>query len=349
MVIACHYAIPRPPVPALDAAVQDGIALVQRLDGVINFLYPGSRTRRLIPRFLCGFHQIPYLLRLDRQVELHQVFSNGIYPYPVLGLLAKPIVYTSVVRVCSVPALPARILLRNVRCVVASREDRAVLQHAGFSADVILPGIDVNRFSASRPPTGDGFVLLAGSAPWNEEQFASKGVDLLLQAARRLPWLRLVFLWRGRLLSEMEARIVRHSLADQVTVISQRVDVNHVLAQVHAAIVLAGQPDIVKAYPHSLLEALAAARPVLLSRCLPMAGFVRRAGCGVLVDDLRLPVLIKSLSIMRERYSCFAAAATRVDMNMFSKKNMVSAYLRLYGRVVGRDAGEIGGPAPPGQ
>ena len=94
---------------------------------------------------------------------------------------------------------------------------------------------------------------------------------------------RLVFLWRGVLLPELVARVRRFEVSERVEILRDRVDVSEVLARVHAAVVLAGQPGLVRAYPHSLLEALAAGRPVLVSDGNPMAEYVRATGCGRVV------------------------------------------------------------------
>jgi len=50
--------------------------------------------------------------------------------------------------------------------------------------------------------------------------------------------------------------------------------VNKTLVSVHAAITLADREGIIKVYPHSLLDALAAGKPVLVSRAIPMADYV---------------------------------------------------------------------------
>ena len=116
-------------------------------------------------------------------------------------------------------------------------------------------------------------------------QFAQKGFDLVLQEVQKRKDLRVVLLWRGMLRNELNGRIARLGIADRIEVLDGSVDVNAALAKVHAAAVLAETPKIVKAYPHSLLEALAAGRPVLVSRTIPMSDYVEAKGCGVVVED----------------------------------------------------------------
>jgi len=332
--IAYHYAIPQPPQPKLDAAVQDGMKLIDSLGGEINFLYPGAQAKKIIPRFLCGLHQLHYLRQLDRRVDLHQIFANGMYPYPVLRFFKKPVVYTSVIELGDKLPPLSRLLLKKVRkFVVVTDRDRVKMIQAGFDSEVILPGIDIGRFSNNPLQVQDKFVLLDGSAPWNEEQFETKGVDVLLQTAVALPWLHLVFLWRGKLLQEMQERVQHYGLSDRVQVIDKQVDVNETLATVHAAIVLAEKSKLVKAYPHSLLESLAAGKPVIVSKCLAMSDYVKKNQCGVRVTTLQLEDIIDHLEVLREQYAVFVNAVSALDLDCFSHRAMVESYSLLYKQV----------------
>ncbi|MEA3467343.1 MAG: glycosyltransferase [Thermodesulfobacteriota bacterium] len=331
MKVACHYTIPRPPQPKLDAAIQDGLKLIDNFGGEMNFLYPGAEAKKIIPRFLCGLHQLYYLRQLDRRVDLHQIFSNGIYPYPVLRFFKKPVVYTSVIELGDKWPPLSRLLLKKVRkFVVVTDNDREKLKQAGFDSEVILPGIDIDRFSNSPLHEQNKFFLLSGSAPWNEEQFETKGVEVLLQAAVALPWLHLVFLWRGRLLEKMQELVHQYGLSDRVQVIDEMVDVNEALRSVHAAVVLTGRSELVKGYPHSLLEALAAGKPVLVSRCLVMSDYVENRQCGVSVKNLQAEELIGCVEVLRNNYPVFADSVVSLDLDCFSGRAMVASYNRVY-------------------
>jgi glycosyltransferase involved in cell wall biosynthesis len=173
-------------------------------------------------------------------------------------------------------------------------------------------------------------VLLAGSAPWTREQFRGKGVEALLEAAHRMPRLRLIFLWRGLLQRELEKRIEALRLQDRVEILSDRVDVGAVLARVHAAVVLADWTRLVKAYPHSLLEALACGRPVLVSEQIPMADYVRQTGCGEVVSGLAESALRRAVERLRENYDALSANALRVGRKDFRQDDLLAAYETVY-------------------
>jgi glycosyltransferase involved in cell wall biosynthesis len=172
---------------------------------------------------------------------------------------------------------------------VAAADERSLkrLRKWGVTNVVLVrPGIDTARFSHSPLPLHGDIKLMVGSAPWTKGQFRTKGVEALLEAARQNSRLRLVFLWRGVLAEEMEQRARQMNLGRQVEVLNRLVDVNRVLADVHASITLATDPAIIKSYPHSLLDSLAAGKPVLVSRSIPMADYVEQTGCGEVVENV---------------------------------------------------------------
>ena len=93
-------------------------------------------------------------------------------------------------------------------------------------------------------------------------------------------------IWRGLLLNELRERVERRGIGDRVEIVPERVAINDYLKRAHAAVLAAKRSDIVKAYPHSLLESLVAGKPVILSAALPMADYVRQHRCGIVVEDV---------------------------------------------------------------
>ncbi len=123
--------------------------------------------------------------------------------------------------------------------------------------------------------------------------------------------------------------VQRMGVRDQVTVLNQVVDVNQVLARVHASIVLATTPAIVKAYPHSLIESLAAGKPVLVSRAIPMARYIEKTGCGVVVDGVSPDGILGAVKALAGRYAAFQKATQQAGQD-FSQQCMIASYRRVY-------------------
>ena len=354
MSVLYHVTPPRPAVPDTDAVLQDVDALRSRFGGRVLHLYPFRRPGLPWPPVLFGLHGLPALRRRERTVTLHHLFAPYLYPYPLLRWLRRPVVYSVFASVQGQPSPDPAAFVGIARLVASSERDAALLRGWGLDRiRLIRPGIDLARFAPSFPPSGDAFVLLVGSAPWVHAQFRSKGIDALLGACRALPRLRLVFLWRGRLGTELDRRVRRAGVAERVEILDGPVDVPAILDRVHAAVVLADGPVLVKAYPHSLLEALAVGRPVLVSDVVPMADYVVETGCGEVVTGVDPLLLIQGLRRLIDGYAACQARAAVLGARAFSRETMLEAYAAVYREVASHGVGpglpgriRRGGPTP---
>ncbi len=331
MSVLYHLMIPRPQTPALDAVVQEVESLRAHVGGEIIYLNPARRPGSLYPERLYGLHRLVYLRRLEATIRLHHIYNSHLFYFPYLRWLRRPVVYTVAagLRTSEPPARLKR-LTALARVVVTNERDLATLQGWGLSnVEMARPGIDVTRLVPQPPPSGP-LTLLVGSAPWTLDQFASKGVDALLAVAQTRPDLRLIFLWRGLFAGQMNRQVIAAGLSERVTVLNHHVDVNAVLEDVHASITLASDATLVKAFPHSLLESLAAGRPVLVSRSIPMADFVEQAGCGVIVERVDPLAVLAATDELAARYQQYQEATLRLDRATFSLDRVKRTYSRIY-------------------
>lgn len=291
-------------------------------------LFPARSLPPLIPASLLGMHQIPALKRYNRDVDIFHLFFPYLANFRVLRYLSKPIIYTIISGMdvkCLPWSGPPYIL------VVSSSHEADILRDRGFpQVRVVRPGIDLSKIQVTQPPELDfEFVLLAGSAPWTHGQFGRKGFDLLLKVLTKLPQMRLICLWRGKLFREWSDRLKSLGLADRVETIQEKVEISGILSRCHAAVVLSATPDQVKSYPNSLMEALAAGRPVLISRSNPMSYFVENNGCGKVIEDLCLEELIMAIRQIMDEYSTFTRAALLAGRGL-SAAQMVDDYRNIY-------------------
>ncbi len=340
MKIAYHFMVPEPAQPELDGAVQEALWLQERFGGSISYLYPLRRFRRLVPASLSGINAGARLRELDREVDLHHFFAPNLASYPFLPRLARPEVWTVQT---SLPRTglhrPPRSMRPRLSRLVAS--DPADVSDLGRIAAVpttwIPPGIEPDRFERVPPPADDAFVLLIGSGPWTRRQFETKGIDQLISAARQLPRLRLVFLLRGVLETELARRIHDSGLGSRTELVSGKANVPELLTRVHAAAVLAEKPRLIKSFPHSALESLASGRPVLTSAGLGIADFIHRHRCGIVLDSLSEDSVLAGIRSFMENYEVLAAAAMRLELAEFSRERFLEAYERVYSRALNPD------------
>lgn len=322
---------------ARDAVVQDIIALQKQLpDSRINHLYPGTKPGTKLPRLFWGLPQIGKLRRAEASIMLHHIFNPDFYPFAVLHWLKKPIIFTAVTGLGQTSQKTAKKTAKMVHTlVVPTQEDQQQLRKWGIhNTAVIGTGIDTDRFYYQPPPANKPFTILMGSAPWTEAQFRSKGVDALLAAAQQQPGLHLIFLWRGLLLPEMKQRVQYAGLADRVTILTEQVEVNDVLATVHAAIVLAEKQNLVKAFPHSLLESLVAGKPILVSQTLAIANYVKENRCGVGVTAVTPTAFLHALKQLKDNYTHYQQNALIAGPRDFGLDQFLQAYQSLYKTVL---------------
>jgi len=333
MNILYHLTILPPPIPQAEALSQEIAALQRHFGGRTVYLNPNQRSPVYVPRLLFGFHKLIQLRALEARTHLHHIYNPDPFPFPILRMLRRPVVYSLTGGVVRRPNVSFFAKLAAVTVI----DEASLARLRGWGLENVClarPGIDVGRFTHTPLTLTPEIRLMIGSAPWTRRQFRTKGIEALLEAAQREPRLRLIFLWRGVLAEEMTDRVKAMGLQAQVTVLDWVVDVNQVLAGVHASVVLADAPDIVKAYPHSLMESLAAGKPVLVSRSIPMADYVARTGCGVVVERVTPEKVLIAIAVLVQQYDDLQRATRRVGPRDFALDGMIASFEKVYQNLV---------------
>ncbi len=333
------FLIPTPPpvLPAAEAYAQEIEALKARFGGRVFYLNPNRFLPRhlpvQIPRPVFGFHCLPRLLLAGRRHRIYQLYSPNLYPYPVLSLLRRPVVYTLTGRAADEPMRASRVAAFNRLAAVTVPDPTSLERLRGLglrNVRTVRAGIDTGRFRHRPLPIEGEVRLLMASAPWTRAQFRTKGFDALLGAAAAEPRLRLTFLWRGVLTGEARRRIKERGLGDRVRLIDRLVDVDAALAEAHAAVNLADRGDVVKAFPHSLMESLAAGKPVLVSRAIPMADYVEARGLGAVVETVSAGGLLAALEELLAGYPEAQRRALEHGRRDFALETMIDSFEKVY-------------------
>ena len=328
------YLLPTlPPKAAQTEAIAQEITLLQRaFGGEMLHVNPNVHLPRpLIPRLGFGWPMLPRLLQLAQRVDIFHFFNPDPFPYPFLLALPKPVIYTISAGVDTRTNLAY--FRRMAVVTVPDERTQAQLQHWGLTNVALQrPGIATHRFNhhpLPLPPNAP-LRLLVASAPWTLAQFATKGFDAMLAAAQQMPDLHLTLLWRGLLAEEIRQRIAAAGVGERVTVIDQTVDVNAALAQVHAAAIFASTSGIIKSYPHSLLDGLAAGKPVVLSNTIAMSDYVHKEQCGVVANAVTPAAIVAALTQLRANYATYAQNAVQVGRRDFTEEAALEAAAQIY-------------------
>ncbi len=323
-----HLPFLPPRQPACEAISQEVAALRERFGGGVIYVNPNQHLPFPLPRLCFGLHRLRRLRHDEREIALHHFYNPDPFPFLYLRLLRRPVIYSLT---GGVDSLPHRTFFGKMAAItVMDRRSYARLRRQGVEhLFLVRPGIRVERFIPHPLPWGEEIRLMVGSAPWTKAQFQSKGVLALLEAAKLDRRLHLVFLWRGILAEELRRWIRTFGVEEQVTVWDRLVDVNEILSGVHASVVLASTPALVKAYPHSLLESLAAGKPVLVSRAIPMAQEVEDRRCGEVVERVSAEAFLAAVEALGRYYPDRCRAALAAGRN-FSIERMVSSFEEVY-------------------
>jgi glycosyltransferase involved in cell wall biosynthesis len=321
-------------MPEAEAMSQEINALRDHLGGDLVYLNPNSHSPVYIPRLLFGFHKLKQLWARETNLQMHQLYNPDPFPFPILRLLRRPVVYTLS---CGVRNKRPNLAFFNSLAAVTVADERSLKRLRSWGMNngfLVRPGVDTTRFTSSPLPLRSEIRLMVGSAPWSRAQFRSKGVDALLAAALQSPQLHLTFLWRGVLAEEMERRVRDMNLEKQVMVLNRRVDVNRVLAKVHASITLAANSAIVRSYPHSLMDSLAAGKPILVSRAIPMSDYAEQMDCGKVVESVTPASILAAVEMLAREYEPLQNRAKQVGQGDFSQQAMIASFEKVYEHVL---------------
>lgn len=319
-----------PQIPCAEAILQEIDLLRGHFGGELIYLNPNIVSPVYIPRLLFGFHLFRQIRAREQSVDLHHLYNADPFPFPVVRWFRRPAIYSIS---SGVGTKRPNIAYFDALAAVTVSDERSLqrLQQWGLSnVHLVRPGINTGGLTCTPQPVDSELRLVVASAPWTKPQFRTKGFDALLEAVRRRPHVRLVCVWRGVLVEELEARIRRLGLGRQVEIINRQVNINDILARAHAVVNLVTNPAIIRSYPHSLIESLAAGKPVIVSQTIPMADYVAQKQCGVTVPQVTPEAVAEAVDRLAEHYTRLAAAARAIGGRDFSLQAMIESFKKVY-------------------
>lgn len=223
-------------------------------------------------------------------------------------------------------------LLRKVARVVAETErmaEAAVV--AGVPRErvsVIYPGVDLSLFQDSPPPPLPWKCLFA-SSPENPEEIHTKGVDLILELARREPELEITIAWRpfGKE-SDAALELIRSEGLSNLHILAGRVaDMHSLYKRFHFTI--APFRSVGKPCPNSILEGLACGRPALVSEYVDIGDLIQREGAGF-VFPRSADGIVEAFRRLRDSYPLLQQRARPIAHAFFDLANTVAQYGEVY-------------------
>jgi glycosyltransferase involved in cell wall biosynthesis len=294
--------------------------------------------------------------RLVRSNGIDVIHTHGykadLYGHAAARLEGKPVVATCHNWLAGGPVLGAynfldRIALRHfdaVSAVSQSVADKLVSFGVRRERISVIPnGVDLRGFdaglrAAERPPQPRKEQVIGIVARLDLQ----KGFEYLLGALRRLrdtfPGLRLLAVGEGPDRAAIEALVTEHGLNDVVTLAGQQSD----MPAMYASMDLFVLPSLNEGLPMTLLEAMAASRPVIATRVGAVPTVIRNGETGLLIEPADEAELMGAIgALLRDPELCqrLAQGARAHVAQNYTAAAMIQKYRELYQVVVKRRAG----------
>lgn len=159
-----------------------------------------------------------------------------------------------------------------------------------------------------------------------------KNHEMAVRALAEVPGATLVILGEGPARASIEETAVRVGVADRVRLAGARADAR---AVVGAADVIVA-PSRWEGLPLAVIEALAAARPVVATRVIGLAELIEDGRSGLLVDDDDAPALATAVRAVLADPALAARLGDggRQTAERYSEQAMIDAYMTVYDGVV---------------
>jgi len=235
----------------------------------------------------------------------------------------------------TLPGIPfEQRLLRKVATFAAESEPLAQsLRDSGVASeqiDVVYPGVDLERFANSSAPPTKPFRLLFASSPAEPSEIDVRGIPQAIELARVFPDVEIVLLWRRWGKIDVAQRAIRKlSPPENVRLIlKDSEDMAAEYRDVHAILCLYGD-GFGKSCPNSVIEALAAGRPALLTDTVGIAALVESEGAGRAVARNH-QALAGALDDLRSNYTELSRNARLLAEREFDQHRHLAAYRSLY-------------------
>ena len=276
-------------------------------------------------------------------------YKADLYGYVAARRSGKPIVATCHNWVGGTAALGIynrldRMALKGFQGLAAVSDSVAQrLLDSGVSAKkirTIANGIDVGTFERARPLSVfefDGNKVVGMVARLDLQ----KGFEYLLRAARELctalPALKVVIVGEGPDRQAIESMVQRFGLQSNVILAGQHSD----MPGIYAAMDIFVLPSLNEGLPMTILEAMAASRPVIATRVGAIPKVIRDGETGLLVEPGDVDGLRNALSrLLTDSDLCRRLGSAGHDWvsRNYTSEAMALKYRQMYGEVLGTPA-----------
>lgn len=273
---------------------------------------------------------LPLFPRIASSYHINHIFSSPAEPLLLPRIGHKNTILTITKDSDSLKGLEKNIshLKKLEYIVVESEWHKELLYQAGINGRrvrLIYPGAAVKAYQPASGP----FKVLFATSPMSQDLFLSRGIFLILQAARQLPEIQFIFTWREKNYTRLSELIEEAGVSNVEVKNGFIPDMDQVYSSVHATVLPGLVSSSLKPTPHSALNSLAHGKPVLISRPTSIAPLVERNQCGVVFDPA-VDQLVLAVRHLQENYPLYQQNCHPTIKNCFSDHYFFAGYRELY-------------------
>lgn len=275
---------------------------------------------------------------LERRTDVNHVFGAASEWHFLRVLGRRPLLFT--VALPGVPPVPA--LLDKVAIFAAeSHTLAAAVIAAGVPPErvrIVYPGIDLDRYAPSVLPSTRPFRVLFASTPADPREIEARGVGLIIGAARAMPDVEFVLLWRpwgDRRAAEMALQALDppQNVAVEWRPIENMADQYQ---RAHATVCCFAE-GFGKSCPNSIVEGLACGRPTLVADTVGIAPLIEDHSAGVMVPRT-VEGLVRGVERLRSRIADASIAARTLAERVFGMPQFLRTYEDFYAALYSKRA-----------
>ena len=222
------------------------------------------------------------------------------------------------------------------KIIVGNKYEKDILVNLNIPESkiaIVKPGIDLSKFEYKKEKE---FTILFATSPPDKKWFEKRGIFLLLDAAKELPEIKFLLLWRKKGYNLLKQEIEKRKLTN-IEVINKIVkDPKEIYSKASCTIIpFTEQSTSNKIIPLSALESLASGKPILISTKVGIKEIVIDEKSGVVFIPKK-DKLIKAITELRGSYELYQKNARKTAEKHFSKEKFIGEYKKLYNEIIGR-------------
>lgn len=217
------------------------------------------------------------------------------------------------------------------KIIVQSEIQKQSLLQSGIQEEkieIIRPPVDLTSFSYKKPPAV--FLILNASCPTKFNAVERRGITLLTSVDQMLKDAKIKLLWRNGEFNifqkNMGSRIFENIIFENK--LSNNMNEEYGKASV-TIIPYLRFDEFLKTVPNSVIESLAAGKPVLVSSQTGVADIIKKEKCGVVFEPAK-EGLLAAIAELKKNYPLYQKNCRRTAKKYFSQEIFLQKHKEIY-------------------